>query len=148
MVTFDTGTRHRFCARRASAVPKGAPPLAPTHADVDASRWALRPGETDPRVVAMREAREETGLKDLHACAGCDTDQPLQIVIVPVPAHGDEPADEHADFRYLFATATPDAIVAESTDAPLRWIDLTVARNETTEENLRVFLSRAAEARS
>lgn len=103
-------------------------------------------GETDPRLVAMREAREETGLTDLRVCSGCDTEQPLQIVIVPVPAHGDEPAHEHADFRYLFVTDTPDAIVAENTEAPLRWIDLTVARSETTEENLRVFLSRASEA--
>ena len=98
-------------------------------------------GETDPRLVAMREAREETGLMDLTVCG----EQPVQIVIVPVPASADEPAHEHADFRYVFVTDTPDAIVAESTTAPLRWIDIADALTETKEANLRVFLSRVSE---
>ena len=63
-------------------------------------------------------------------------------MIVPVPASGDDPAHEHADFRYVFVTDTPDAIVAESTDAQLRWVDLDLAITETKEANLRVFLSR------
>jgi 8-oxo-dGTP pyrophosphatase MutT (NUDIX family) len=98
-------------------------------------------GETDPWLVAMREAREETGLTDLRAPAA-GVEPPVQIVIVPVPAHGDEPAHEHADFRYVFVTDTPDAIVAESTAARLRWTDITQASEETAEENLREFLSR------
>lgn len=102
-------------------------------------------GETDPWLVAMREAREETGLTDLHA-AGATAEPPVQIVIVPVPAHGDEPAHEHADFRYVFVTDTPTAITAESPDARLRWVDLTQAIDETVEENLRVFLSRVEES--
>jgi 8-oxo-dGTP pyrophosphatase MutT (NUDIX family) len=102
-------------------------------------------GETEPRVVALREAREETGLPDLRSPPTTTADHPVQIVIVPVPAHGDEPAHEHADFRYVFVTETPDAIVAESPEARLRWVDLAVAAAETPEENLRVFLSRVSE---
>ena len=102
-------------------------------------------GETDPWLVAMREAREETGLTDLRALSTTGDRAPVQIVIVPVPAGGNEPAHEHADFRYVFVTDRPDAIVAESTDAQLRWVDLDVAINETTETNLRVFLSRVIE---
>jgi 8-oxo-dGTP pyrophosphatase MutT (NUDIX family) len=101
-------------------------------------------GETLPRLVALREAREETGLTDLRSSAKT-TDAPVQIVIVPVPAHGDEPAHEHADFRYVFVTDTPNAIVPESPDARLRWVDVAVAAAETREENLRVFLSRVSE---
>ena len=101
-------------------------------------------GETDPRLVALREAREETGLSDLRSSSP-NADVPVQIVIVPVPAHGDEPAHEHADFRYVFVTDTPDTIVAESPDAQLRWVDAAVAAAETREDNLRVFLSRVAE---
>lgn len=106
-------------------------------------------GETDPRLVALREAREETGLidlTDLRAPSPAAADLPVQIVIVPVPASGDEPAHEHADLRYLFVTDTPDAIVAENADAQLRWIDVDVAITETKEDNLRVFLSRVSEA--
>jgi 8-oxo-dGTP pyrophosphatase MutT (NUDIX family) len=103
-------------------------------------------GETDPRLVALREAREETGLTDLRAADGSDVELPLQIVIVPVPEHGDEPAHEHADFRYLFVTGTPNAVVAESSEARLRWVDLADAISETTEPNLRMFLTRVSEA--
>jgi 8-oxo-dGTP pyrophosphatase MutT (NUDIX family) len=102
-------------------------------------------GETDPSLVALREAREETGLTDLRTPA-MTVDPPVQIVIVPVPAHGDEPAHEHADFRYVFVTKTPTAIVPESTAARLRWTDLTQAIDEIVEPNLRVFLSRVTEA--
>jgi 8-oxo-dGTP pyrophosphatase MutT (NUDIX family) len=101
-------------------------------------------GETDPCLVALREAREETGLTDLRTPAPTE-ESPLQIAIVPVPAHGDEPAHEHADFRYLFITETPTEIVAESTAARLRWIDLAEAIDETVGDNLRVFLSRVSE---
>ncbi len=103
-------------------------------------------GETDPWLVAVREAGEETGLPDLRAAAGAHARDPLQIVIVPVPANDREPAHEHADVRYLFVTDTPDAIVAESADAQLRWVDLEAAREETAEPNLREFLSRAVDA--
>jgi 8-oxo-dGTP pyrophosphatase MutT (NUDIX family) len=102
--------------------------------------------ETDPWLVAIREAREETGLTDLRPAKGIGANLPLQIVIVPVPARGDEPAHEHADFRYLLVTDAPAAVVAESTAAQLRWLDLAVALEETREPNLRVFITRVAEA--
>ena len=102
-------------------------------------------GETDPWLVALREAREETGLTDLHAGVGAEAEQPLQLVIVPVPAGDNEPAHEHADFRYLFVTDTPGDAVAETAAAPLRWISLASAIAETKEPNLRVFLSRVSE---
>jgi 8-oxo-dGTP pyrophosphatase MutT (NUDIX family) len=95
-------------------------------------------GETDPLAVALREAREETGLDDLCAAR----DEPVQIVIVPVPAHGDEPAHEHADFRYVFETDTPDATRAESEAAQLRWLTIDDAMFEVAEPNLREFLMR------
>src|SRR5688572_15681280 len=55
------------------------------------------PGETDPWSVALREAREETGLDDLTPLTPGLERRPVQIVIVPVPARGTEPAHEHAD---------------------------------------------------
>jgi 8-oxo-dGTP pyrophosphatase MutT (NUDIX family) len=103
-------------------------------------------GETDPRRVALREAHEETGLSDLHALTGGDGDEPVQIVIVPVPASHDEPAHEHADFRYIFVTDLPDAIVEESADAKLRWTLLAEAIDTAAQPNLREFLTRVAEA--
>jgi 8-oxo-dGTP pyrophosphatase MutT (NUDIX family) len=92
-------------------------------------------------VVALREAREETGLDDLRPFL----DQPLQVVIVPVPARGDEAAHEHADVRYLLVTDTPDDARPESPDARLRWVDLDHAAEEADEEDQRVFLRRVIE---
>jgi 8-oxo-dGTP pyrophosphatase MutT (NUDIX family) len=97
-------------------------------------------GERDPLAVALREAQEETGLGDLRSL----TPGPVQVVIVPVPAFGDEPAHEHADVRYVLTTGTPEAIVAESDAARLRWLALDEARGEIHEDNLRELLDRAA----
>jgi len=99
------------------------------------------PGESDPWEVARREAREETGLGDL-ALVGTRADGPVHVVIVPVPARRAEPAHEHADLRFVFTTDDPDAARAESTAAPLRWVPLSSASREISEDNLLVFLAR------
>lgn len=104
-------------------------------------------GESDPWQIAFREAQEETGLPDLTAwpCLSRESGvvAPIQVVIVPVPAHRDEPAHEHADIRYLFATQCPDRVAAESPDTPLKWLSVDAALQEVSEENLRELLQRA-----
>ena len=57
------------------------------------------PGETTGEEVALREAFEESGIAGLalHASAP----RPLDVDVHDVPAHGDEPAHEHLDLRYL-----------------------------------------------
>jgi 8-oxo-dGTP pyrophosphatase MutT (NUDIX family) len=98
------------------------------------------PGETDPIDIALREGREETGLTDLVPWPDAAI---VHVVIVPVPAKGDEPAHEHADLRFVLATADPDAARPEKPDAPLRWLTLPNAHETTTEINVRETLSRA-----
>ncbi|MGH3125896.1 MAG: NUDIX hydrolase [Streptosporangiaceae bacterium] len=98
------------------------------------------PGEEDPLGIARREAAEETGLTDLVPWP----DPRLRhLVIVDVPAAGADPAHEHADVRFFLATRTPDAIVAERPDAPLRWLTFPEAYELTAEANLRETLNRA-----
>src|SRR5206468_11507382 len=48
-------------------------------------------GETDPFVVAHREAVEETGLTDLAAWPDAARPEPIHLVIVPVPSGRGEP---------------------------------------------------------
>jgi 8-oxo-dGTP pyrophosphatase MutT (NUDIX family) len=97
------------------------------------------PGEHDPLVVARREASEETGLTDLVPWP----DHALRhAVIVPVPAGRGEPAHEHADLRFVLATWSPDAVEAETPDAPLRWLSTAEAAQLTSEANLRESLAR------
>jgi 8-oxo-dGTP pyrophosphatase MutT (NUDIX family) len=96
-------------------------------------------GEHDGLAIALREAAEETGLSDLVPWPDASL---RHVAIVPVPASGREPAHEHADLRFLLATGTPDAIVAEHPDAPMRWLSLSEAIELTGEDNLRATLSR------
>jgi 8-oxo-dGTP pyrophosphatase MutT (NUDIX family) len=99
------------------------------------------PGETDPLAIALREAREETGLTDL---APWPDGELRHVVIVSVPANASEPAHEHADVRFVFATGEPDAARPEKPDAPLRWVSIAEAEQLTGEDNLRETLRRVA----
>jgi 8-oxo-dGTP pyrophosphatase MutT (NUDIX family) len=98
------------------------------------------PGESDPLAIALREAREETGLPDL---AAWPDDRLRHVVICDVAAGKGEPAHAHADLRYLLATSTPEAIRPESCDAPLRWLAIAQARAMVGAGNLHVTLDRA-----
>ncbi|HEX6445155.1 MAG TPA: NUDIX domain-containing protein [Streptosporangiales bacterium] len=97
------------------------------------------PGETDPLAVALREGREETGLADLEPWPDAEL---VHVAVVPVPAKGDEPAHEHADLRFVLATARPGAIVPERPGAPLRWLTVPDARALTADDNVAVTLDR------
>jgi 8-oxo-dGTP pyrophosphatase MutT (NUDIX family) len=99
------------------------------------------PGETEPAKIALREAAEETGLADLTPWPDARL---VQLVIVDVPAGLGEPAHQHADLRFLLATASPEAARPERPTAPLRWLTLAEARQVTGEDNLRTTLDRAA----
>jgi 8-oxo-dGTP pyrophosphatase MutT (NUDIX family) len=98
------------------------------------------PGESDPLAIALREAREETGLTDLTPWPD---GQLRHVAVVAVPAGRDEPPHEHADLRFVFATESPGAIQAENPDAPLRWLSPHEAHQATAEANLAETLSRA-----
>jgi 8-oxo-dGTP pyrophosphatase MutT (NUDIX family) len=103
------------------------------------------PGETDPFAIALREAREETGLRDLAAWPDVTAPLVVQVVVVPVPAGKGERPHEHADLRYVLATAHPDATTPESETAELRWLDVEQAVRTVAEDNLRICLLRIAE---
>ncbi len=97
------------------------------------------PGESEPLAVALREAREETGLTDL---VPWPDERLVHAVICHVPASAGEPEHEHADLRYTLATERPDAIVPENERSPLRWLSLDAARALVGAGNLRETLDR------
>jgi 8-oxo-dGTP pyrophosphatase MutT (NUDIX family) len=97
------------------------------------------PGETDPLTIALREAREETGLTDLVPWPDARL---LQVVRCEVPASAAEPAHAHADLRFLFATRRPEAIAAEDERSPLRWLTVPEARDVVGANNLSHALNR------
>jgi 8-oxo-dGTP pyrophosphatase MutT (NUDIX family) len=100
------------------------------------------PGEDAPFEIALREAREETGLPDLAAWPDPERPRLLQVAVVPVPAGKGEPAHEHADLRYVLSTDRPEQTQPESPHAELRWLELDEAPLAVGEDNLRVALLR------
>jgi len=82
------------------------------HADV---------GETAGEVVALREAREETGLEGLRLHAAAP--RPLDVDVHLIPARLGEPAHEHLDLRYL-ALADEGALVPARAEARVvKWFE-------------------------
>lgn len=99
------------------------------------------PGESDPLMIALREAGEETGLRDLTPWPD---DAIRHAVVCQVPAGKGEPAHEHADLRYFMATRAPESATPENPDAPLRWLTVAAARDLVGTNNLTHTLDRLA----
>jgi 8-oxo-dGTP pyrophosphatase MutT (NUDIX family) len=98
------------------------------------------PGEADPLRIALREAREESGLADLLPWP----DAALRhAAVCRVRPSATEPEHQHADLRYIFATASPDAIAPEDERATLRWATFAEARALLGADNLAGTLDRA-----
>jgi 8-oxo-dGTP pyrophosphatase MutT (NUDIX family) len=77
------------------------------------------PGERSGEAIALREAREETGLRGLalHAVAP----RPLDVDVHAIPARPGEPAHEHLDLRYL-VLGDQGALVPERGEARIvKW---------------------------
>jgi len=101
-------------------------------------------GETHPFDIALREAREETGLGDLASWPDPARPLLLHVVIVPVPAGRGEPEHEHADLRYLLATHQPQDAAPESESAKLRWFCIADALKAASQDNTRETIRRVA----
>lgn len=87
-------------------------------------RW-LQPGghadgDGDLPWVALKEAREETGIGSLRL----DSNEIFDLDVTPIPARGQEPAHFHVDARY-FITADRDAPLDASREAiPVSWVGI------------------------
>ncbi|MCI4355275.1 MAG: NUDIX hydrolase, partial [Thermoplasmata archaeon] len=78
------------------------------------------PGETVAEAIALREAREETGVDalELHPTAP----RPLDVDVHAIPARGEEAAHEHLDLRYLVRAPDDAVIVLNAGESrALRW---------------------------
>ncbi len=89
-------------------------------------RWLLlgghAAGETDLWAAASREAEEESGLQGFEPVPSAAGPEILDVDIHEIPAHGDEPAHEHHDVRFLLRVSDDQTIqrqVAESKE--VRW---------------------------
>jgi 8-oxo-dGTP pyrophosphatase MutT (NUDIX family) len=96
-------------------------------------------GDADVLRVAMREAEEEAGLKELVQLLGGAI---FDVDAHEIPARKHEPAHVHYDIRYAFEAdrSLPLQISAESRD--LRWVPLDRIAGLNTDESVMRMVSK------
>ncbi|MCB0404525.1 MAG: NUDIX hydrolase [Bdellovibrionales bacterium] len=92
-------------------------------------------GDAKVDQVALREAEEESGLKDLRFHPSLK-DRPLDWDIHEIPARPGEPTHFHYDVRYLIQTDYPKQIQCSHESHALRWFTLDEVTGITTEPSL------------
>jgi 8-oxo-dGTP pyrophosphatase MutT (NUDIX family) len=93
-------------------------------------------GDSDTFGVALREAREESGMKEILEPSGERFPLPLDVDVHVIPAHGAEPAHLHHDIRYLLIAAPGQEPRASDESHELRWVRLREVGSLSSEESL------------
>jgi 8-oxo-dGTP pyrophosphatase MutT (NUDIX family) len=78
-------------------------------------------GDPNPLDVALREAREESGMQDFQRVACGEPGAPFDLDVHQIPAHGHEPAHEHHDLRFLLVAEPGQPLVMSDESNDLRW---------------------------
>jgi 8-oxo-dGTP pyrophosphatase MutT (NUDIX family) len=102
-------------------------------------------GEGDPRQVALREAREESGLERFRFLPDERDPLPLDLDIHPIPAHGGEPAHLHLDVRFLLVAGLGQQLRISEESKELRWFPRARLSEWVDEESLLRLERRARE---
>ena len=100
-------------------------------------------GQSETGAAALREAREESGLRSLWLSEVGGAAEPLDVDIHEIPARPGEPAHLHYDIRYLLrADGAEEPIVSEeSTD--VRWVEISDVESYSTEASVVRMLRKA-----
>ncbi|MGH9598871.1 MAG: NUDIX hydrolase [Terracidiphilus sp.] len=77
-------------------------------------------GNPDLPQVALREAREETGLKSLRLSSR----EIFDFDVTPIPARKDIPAHNHLDVRFLLWADRDEPILESEESDGVRWVRL------------------------
>lgn len=99
-------------------------------------RW-LQPGghaDGDPDVaaVALREAREETGLTSLRLVSPSIYDVDVHLI----PARGEVPAHYHYDIRFLLEADPLESFQQTSETKNIKWVNYAEMSTFTTERSV------------
>jgi 8-oxo-dGTP pyrophosphatase MutT (NUDIX family) len=89
-------------------------------------------GDSDTLAVALREAREESGLATLAAV----DENIFDVDIHPIPERKNEPEHYHYDIRFLVEADPGEPLQISSESKDLAWIPLNRTAEYTKEESL------------
>jgi 8-oxo-dGTP pyrophosphatase MutT (NUDIX family) len=109
-------------------------------------RWLQPGGHTEKSdasafETALREAREETGIRSFDASRAGSI---LDVDVHAIPAHGADAAHFHHDIRYLLMSdETLHSDNAEDPARPMRWMTLEEARSRGADASLLRALEKA-----
>jgi 8-oxo-dGTP pyrophosphatase MutT (NUDIX family) len=81
-------------------------------------------GSPDVAAVALREAREESGLQDLSFAYAADVPVPIDVDVHAIPARGAEPGHDHHDLRFVLIAAPGQTVTLSDESNALEWFDM------------------------
>lgn len=92
-------------------------------------------GDTNVLEVALREAREESGIADVSPISAAIFD----VDVHPIPAHKSEPAHHHYDIRFLVGVTDSEDYQVSDESHDLAWVPMAeVPRLDTDGSVLRM----------
>ncbi len=99
-------------------------------------------GDPDPLAVALREAREESGMAEFALASPADG-PPFDVDVHAIPARGAEPAHLHHDVRYLLVAGPRQELRASDESHALRWFPIGTAPELLDDESQRRMARKA-----
>jgi 8-oxo-dGTP pyrophosphatase MutT (NUDIX family) len=100
-------------------------------------------GDPDLFAVALREAREESGLERFATLPGDAGRLPLDVDVHEIPAREAEPAHLHYDVRFLLLAEAAQELRLSDESHALRWVPWEELSGLVTEESLHRMARRA-----
>lgn len=93
-------------------------------------------GDSDVFAVALREAREESGLERFETLSDDSGTLPLDVDVHEIPARGAEPAHLHHDIRFLLLAEPEQSLCRSDESVDLRWVPWADLPRLAAEESL------------
>ncbi|MCZ6782461.1 MAG: NUDIX hydrolase [Proteobacteria bacterium] len=102
-------------------------------------------GEPDVAQVALREAREESGMLEFDWVTTRGELLPVDVDVHRIPPFGAEPAHEHHDIRFVLRAKPGQALRMSAESRDLRWFEMEPMHAIVVEESLARLGRRARE---